>query len=79
MISWYNGIINKKGSDYMVELKRGEYIYYTTKRGCSVKIGNDCGYLYYEKEVRTKKNGYTSISYKLVTPTKEMLNVAKAC
>ena len=79
MISWYNGIINKKGSDYMVELKRGEYIHYTTKRGCKVKIGNDCGYLYYEKEVRTKKNGCTSISYKLITPTKEMLNVAKAC
>ena len=79
MISWYNGIINKKGSDYMVELKRGEYIHYTTKRGCSVKIGNDCGYLYYEKEVRTKKNGYAIISYKLITPTKEMLNVAKAC
>ena len=79
MISWYNGIINKKGSDYIVELKRGEDIYYTTKRGCSVKIGNDCGYLYYEKEVRTKKNGYTNISYKLITPTKEMLNVAKAC
>ena len=79
MISWYNGIINKKGSDYMVELKRGEYIYYTTKRGCSVKIGNDCGYLYYEKEVRTKKNGYTSMSYKLITPTKEMLNVEKTC
>lgn len=63
----------------MVELKRGEYIHYTTKRGCSVKIGNDCGHLYYEKEIRTKKNGYTSISYKLVTPTKEMLNAAKAC
>ena len=79
MISWYNGIINKKGSDYMVELKSGEYIHYTTKRGCKVKIGNDCGYLYYEKEVRTKKNGYTSISYRLITPTKEMLNAAKAC
>ena len=63
----------------MINLKECEYIYFTTKRGCRVKIGNDCGVLYYEKEIRTKKNGYTRISYKLVNPTKEMLNVAKAC
>ena len=63
----------------MIYLKKDEYIYYTTKRGCRVKIGNDCGELYYEKEIRTKKNGYTRIGYKLVNPTKEMLNVAKAC
>ena len=60
-------------------LNVGEYIYFTTKRGCKIKIGNDCGVLYYEKEIRTKKNGYTRIDYKLVNPTKEMLNVAKAC
>ena len=63
----------------MVNLKKEEYIYFTTKRGCRVKIGNDCGVLYYEKEIRTKKNGYTRINYKLVNPTNEMLNVAKAC
>lgn len=63
----------------MMNLNEGEYIYFTTKRGCRVKIGNDCGVLYYEKEIRTKKNGYTRINYKLINPTKEMLNVAKAC
>ena len=63
----------------MINLKEGEYTYFTTKRGIRVKIGNDCGVLYYEKEIRTKKNGYTRIDYKLVNPTKEMLNVAKAC
>ena len=63
----------------MINLNEGEYTYFTTKRGCRVKIGNDCGVLYYEKEIRTKKNGYTRIDYKLVKPTKEMLNVAKAC
>ena len=63
----------------MINLNEGEYIYFTTKRGCKVKIGNDCGVLYYEKEIRTKKNGYTRIDYKLVNPTKEMINVAKVC
>ena len=62
----------------MITLERDNYIYFTTKRGCVVKIGNDCGQLYYEKEVSVKKNGYTKIDYKLIQPTKEMLNVAKA-
>ena len=63
----------------MIMLERGNYIYFTTKRGCIIKIGNDCGSLYYEKEVRVKKNGCTKIDYKLIQPTKEMLNVATAC
>lgn len=63
----------------MITLERDNYIYYTTKRGCVVKIGNDCGTLYYQKEVRVKKNGVAKIEYKLIKPTKELLNVAKAC
>ena len=62
-----------------VELKRGDYTYYTSKRGVEVKIMNDCGYLLYEREMVSNKNGITSVKYVLVKPTKEMLKAAKAC
>lgn len=70
----YKSLYNKK----LVELNRGDYTYYTTKRGVEVKIMNDCGYLLYEREMVFHKNGMTQVKYVLVKPTKEMLSVAIA-
>lgn len=70
----YKSLYNKKS----VELNRGDYTYYTTKRGVEVKIMNDCGYLLYEREIAIHKNGMTKVKYVLVKPTKEMLSVAIA-